>query len=784
MFITISFLKIFPKTIIFLWRRKSYLLLIAFATFASTSTSRAQTYGLSIPTTHPRLLFNAEGLQLAKNWYATNPFTPRSDDMMGWAFRYQLTGTPSDARKAIDLLVALQLPAGQVLPTAHGCDQCRFHGEAAAIVYDWCYSQMTSSERATIIQRWTKYWKDVNQQDWGGIGMEANNYYQGNFRNSALWGIATYHENPEAQALLDNALSDRWTNSFKPYAASGGKGGALGEGPEYGSTMLSYPLILFETMKLLGRDMWSETPFYREALFNLIYSTTPSPVIKGSTSHYAFFSYNETDIDNIFNDRTFYGDIFTMAANHWKEYPLGGYARHLRNLTNAKVYSVFASVDRPTPAKTFEDLPLSYYASGLGLLSSRSSWSSDALAFQAIFGDEKNGGHQHLDYGATFQLFRKGTWLTRESYGYSDLIRGIDGEQVDVLYPEAHNSIFVGAANDLRSIIGYWQTASPTVLRLESNDLYTYAAVDMTDAFQSAQKPEIFKNPYVGRVVREYFFLPTIETLVVFDRIEAISEAIPAVNVEKTVLVHFEDQPQIENNRVVNYTKNGQTMKMTTLAPANARFAVVDEGGEKGQFRLQVSTNGSAQSYFANVFEAFDAGSSALTTSISENNDQFIITLKDDVRGRGEVKLIIRKGSTSSGGAIVVTIPNSEPVQRLLAEDVSICEVNLDGVTWKTPNEVITNLPKNRNDNNLFEIWPNPVKDIITIKRQKEDYASKLKIEVLTMTGETIADELYSQIENAETNETKLFVNALNSGLYLIKIADGSNYFYYRIIKQ
>src|SRR5262245_52866241 len=35
------------------------------------------TVGLTSPSGHPRLLFNADNLQAARTWYATDPFTPR-----------------------------------------------------------------------------------------------------------------------------------------------------------------------------------------------------------------------------------------------------------------------------------------------------------------------------------------------------------------------------------------------------------------------------------------------------------------------------------------------------------------------------------------------------------------------------------------------------------------------------------------------------------------------------------------------------------------------------------
>lgn len=252
--------------------------------------SFSQTSGFTIPQAHPRLWWNTERLARAKTWYQTHSFTPANDDPFGCAFRYTLTGEKSYADKAVKWLIDKRLPAGQLLPDAIGCDDCRWSGEYANIVFDWCYNEMSDAQRNEIITRWNKYYSDVNKQDWGGIGMEGNNYYWGNLRNSVEWGIATFHHNTSAQSFLDHGLKTRWEDSFKPYATnSTAKGGALGEGSLYGCTMLDYPVIPFSSVNLLGRNIYEESNFYKEALVNIIYSTTPAPIIKGSDQYYDFF---------------------------------------------------------------------------------------------------------------------------------------------------------------------------------------------------------------------------------------------------------------------------------------------------------------------------------------------------------------------------------------------------------------------------------------------------------------------------------------------------------------
>ena len=68
----------------------------------------------------------------------------------------------------------------------------------------------------TILSRWNAAVAHWNKASWGGIGMEADNYYWGYLRNSLLWGLATSGENPEAQGFIDAATKKRFEQSFLP----------------------------------------------------------------------------------------------------------------------------------------------------------------------------------------------------------------------------------------------------------------------------------------------------------------------------------------------------------------------------------------------------------------------------------------------------------------------------------------------------------------------------------------------------------------------------------------
>jgi hypothetical protein len=723
-----------------------------------------QTSGFTVPSSHPRLYWNTARLNLAKSWYATHSFTPRSDDPMANALRYVLTGETSYARTAINWLVAWRLPAGQVLPTAIGCDECRWSGEEAMVVYDWCYDQMTPAERTTVVGLYNTYWSNVNQQDWGGIGMEGNNYYWGNIRNSLEWGIASFGENTQAQSFLDHALITRWQNSFVPYASTGnGKGGALGEGPQYGCTMLAYPIIPFITTELLGRQIFRESNFFQEALACLIYSTTPSPLINGTARYYDFFPYNEVEVEDMLHTRNYFGDFFTTFANHWESIPLGQYARRWVNLTNPATSRFVQCVNQTGRERSFGGLPFDYYAPGLGNLYIRTSWDTSATACMIQMRNADNVGHSHRDWSG-FQLFRKGRYLTRETSGYAQSLTGVNGGNVDTEAPDAHNSLFVGVAGNMKSLIGGWQTAPATVKRLESREHYTYAAVDLSTCYQSAEKPELGNN-YVTKVVREYLFVRPLEALVVFDRILASSRTIPAANVVKMALVHSETNPTLQDVNHALITNGNQALHLSTLLPANPSYQVVQEGGQVGQYRLQMTTSGAAQSYFLNVFQVRDATGSNLTTTITDEGSSYRLTLVHALLGNAV--LVIQKGDTSAGGSFGFAATETPSPSPLLSRVQGI-SVNDSGPLWENLNVKSEEQSRRATEPLSLNVHPNPFAPVTNLSYVLKEPAS-VDLSLVAANGQFVAQLVLAR-EVAGSHEVRLGWQDLAKGVYFARL--------------
>lgn len=530
---------------------------------------------ITIPATHPRLWFTAARRAQATSYYQSTPFTPPTtistgDDAYLNALHYLITSNSASLSRATNWLVNYTLPAAQVLPTAIGCDNCRYDGENAAAVFDWCYPALSAGQKTVIIDRWNGYLTNVFRQTWGGVNMQMNNYYWGNLRNDFEWGVATMGDNSVASTLTNQALVSRWKNSFVPFAGAGGKGGVWQEGPSYGPVVGWYATIPFQTANNLGRDMWGETNWWFESAFAIIYGTTPAATTRKSdpTASYELFPWNDEeyyDKAHVFYSRKYVGDWMYTVANQWSTLNVGKYARQWINTVVPTTSWHVSSLDNGGTALSYTNLPLDYYASGNRFLYGRSAWDTTSMAVHFQLGIQNAVGHQHRDAG-NWQLWKNGIWLSRETTGYNNTFLGYGGVNKDVSSPEAHNVFLVNGVGQLSDS---WIKGPPVLRRLERNSTWLYAAVDLSECYRA-------NADFAGRVpeapitnaVREFVFLREPQELWVCDRIG------PTQAVTYTFLAHSE-------------TNAAQPLTIENALGTPTATRLITEGGTVGQYRTE-----------------------------------------------------------------------------------------------------------------------------------------------------------------------------------------------------
>jgi hypothetical protein len=642
---------------------------------------------LAIPREHPRLWWTPERLAREKAWAKrTGGLHPRDDDHEGLALAYLVEGDRKRGRQAVDWLLGLTFDT-----SGTACDQARWSGEEAMLVYDWCHDLLTPAERQLLIERWNGYLDALNKKSWGGAGMEGNNYYWGYTRNDIEWGIASAYENPRAAALLEEGLRTRFGRSFVPFAAGPGRGGVLGEGTQYGQYLLGYAAVPFVTAANEGVDLWDASNFFQEAIYYLIYATTPAPTttVGGGQRRFELFPFDD---DEKFHDGgSAEGADLTLymipAAAHWRAAPVGGYARAWLDLVKPQMFPLVAELAAAPSAtpRPFSELPLDYFAPGPQFLYARSRWGGAGPVVQLQLGLAPGAGHQHVDWG-TFQLWRGGRWLTRETVGYGEPIAGWGGGPAGTVGSDGalgHNTILfegMGARNaDNRR-------GPPHLLRLESRPGYAYAAVDLSDSYRCLPgecHPERDENPYAKTIVREFIYLRGLETLLVFDRLEADDDRKPAAEVTKTFVLHTETQPAVETGNRLLISNGAEALRVFTLVPAAVTPRVVTEGGKVGQFRVELDARGPAQGYFLNVLQARGKDEPDLKVALQEGPDSFTVRLAHPTRGAAVV--VLDKGMASRGGAVGLSSAPSAalPAPAPLGTGVQAMTVTEQGPRWQ-----------------------------------------------------------------------------------------------------
>jgi hypothetical protein len=623
-------------------------------------------FGLKIPATHPRVWFNAGNLEQARKWYKAHPFTPKDtgDDriFLSMAAHYLMSGDPADCKAVISNALGQSYTDAQL--QGAGPDGPRQNGDAIIVAaLDWCSSQLTTAQKSTLLTNWNHYLsvlvKYHQAGQWGGPDMPFSNYNWGYLRNNITWGMVTYQENPEsAKAFLDDGLNSRWAKNFAPIASRPGPAGGLGgmpqEGSEYGRYQAYYSLLPFFAAKQMGRDVYGESTFFRDMVYWLIYETPASQSENLGWQPFPWADDENWAQGNAVLRGASFPDFMTMASNNWAGTKLAQYARQWLNMTGAKPDPWVAALDNGGPAASFASLPLDFYAPGYQQMYGQNGWKAENTRFLWQMGAPTNFTHNHKDWG-TFQIWKKGHWLTRESVAYAQPLAGPAGNGlVDSNSVFAHNGILFGSVQ-IKS-----GTGPITVTRLESRPEYAYAADNLG-------------MPAPQNWVREFIFVRDLETTVILDRINTNN-----AGMSTTFLLHAETNPVIEDKQHLTITSGPEALRISILMPAAPTIGVVKEGGP-GQFRIEALNDktGGPYSYFLTVLQAKDAGATNLSPSVVDSAPNSLLSGTFRVVLDASHSIQFNKGMSSTGGSITISGKSID-----LRQGVEPITLTTDGIAW------------------------------------------------------------------------------------------------------
>jgi hypothetical protein len=587
-------------------------------------------------------------------------------------------------------------------------DAARWYGEDAILVYDWCHHRLSASDRTTLISRWNNYISVLNAKAWGGASMPSNNYFWGYLRNSLLWGLATAGENSMADGFLNDAMQTRYYDptrasssnpgSFARWFEAHGDGGLALEGTQYGPYVFAYAATAFTAATDYGYDLWAQVPYWKQAPFALMYQATPTPTLgrDGQAVKFDVFPFND---DEFFREggsaeRSAYSDFMAVMALRFPTEPVARVSRDwISRIPGGMSWWINAEYRSTVDTAPSVTLPTDFYAAGSGFMfSSSGQGNSQARVLFQLGGTDSYAesnerkmagggvGHSHFDAG-TFQIWRKGRWLSRETTGYGDAdsIAGWNGiGVVNPLEGVAHNGLLFEGRGHIGQYIG-----KPTVLRLRSSAEYSYAAVDLTAAYRFPlvnSWDARYDWPYAERAVREFLYLRRLECVVVLDRAVSGSDSLhpwfgearfkgPRIagnQVRKTFVIHAggssadATNPWTHSGARSTAVIGSQAMDVVSHLAPNAERKTIIEGGPIGQYRLELTSAGEEQTTFLHTICLRDVDQAVTAVSYSQEDEHHVVTLEANDKGAAVVKLV--RAIDQIGGSIYVAGGTTQPL--------------------------------------------------------------------------------------------------------------------------
>ena len=514
------------------------------------------------------------------------------------ALRALLSGEKNDAREAIDDAVMLL----QRSEFDKGIMKARWSGHlifVSSLVYDWCYSYLSSEEKQIIIEKCEamaeKYFEmgypPAKQAAISGHGSEAQL-----LRDLLSLAIAAYDERPDIYDFCAGRIFDEYVPAYDFMFA----GGYHPQGPAYGSyryTCLLWGELLFYSMS--GQRVFTEK--LGELAESFIYLTRPDgeAVRIGDDFFETKAPYTRNAPFAIpmffaaaYTGKKSYYDIFLkgldkeylVPSHRGIDYYVGGsYGEGLFSPT------VFLLWNGLTPLTDCEALsPYKYFGSPNGI----TIWNDGERLVLMKAGELWASNHDHLDTGC-FQIYCNGA-LTTDS-GVYDSYHTLHRRNYTTR-TVAHNCLTV--FDESRPNYGEWREDAaydggtrrplagkePKELELwqeqykmarvlshtESEKLCSLVA-DLTDAYSHT----------CNKVERSMCWEPErgeLGTLTVCDTVESKSEAFI-----KCFNLHCLSQPEVCGNTVI--INNGAcALHCRVLSPATAKIELI--GGEGREFEV------------------------------------------------------------------------------------------------------------------------------------------------------------------------------------------------------
>jgi Heparinase II/III-like protein len=616
------------------------------------------------PTQHPRIYLTPHRARLsaalAQGTPAASRFRTKVDQWLGgadlWGFQAwngallsQLTGNAAYCKKSVaevEAQVALAEAAiAAKRPPVVASDSYLQIGELVgdlALVYDWCYSHVSSSQRT----RWIAYgnqavWNvwNFSQAKWGGTVMPwsgwstnnpSNNYYYSFLRATMLLGLATKGENPQADAWLVKFRDEKILGQLVPTFERDLVGGASREGTGYGVSMRRlYELYLF-WQATTGENLATRTGHTHASLLAFMHQTVPTLDRVAPTGDHArdvtatFFDYHRDYLQELMA-------IFPGSAHAQRAKALLD-SSNVPAMTSAFMVAYdFINDHTGLPGQSLDGLNTAYHASGIGELYARSGWDKGATWINLIAGPYTES-HAHQDQGSL--MIYKGGWLV-----YDANVQSRSGLSQKAA---SHSLVRIDRSGaPLKQLTG----TTSTLQALQQRDGYLHAAADVTPAYRG--------NSAVQKVQRELVYIEP-NVVVVYDRVQTAGDTTQTWQLAMPVA------PSL-SGATATVANAGHTLSVTRIGSTGGAMSVYDyraDADMKGGFRLDERLPGGDQRYLhvlsldGAVTSAVASGASGVTLSLAGGGTATVSFQRDSVGAT-----LTWGGQTTALGAGVDQLP-------------------------------------------------------------------------------------------------------------------------------
>lgn len=583
----------------------------------------------------------------------------------------------------------------------------RWWGEFMVRVYCDTRGLMTTAQRTTamnIITEMVVYDTFYRNFCTGGPTEPNNNYFWAYKANAILWALAIRNEaytynysasitrcNPPAACMVEicNLTAEQISNvllneifnpgkrwgSFINFLNGGAKGGVAPEGSHYGPYLVEYENAALQVMRDYGRDVNTETPYFIEAVWALIYATTPKSTFGRSTTaptvnYRQIFTYGDEQDNDGYPPaaRHAWGDFMTGMVERHSGAPIAGYIREWINQTNPQRISFWRVLDTNLggAGTPFSELPTRYYAPGSKYLLIRDTWTGDKPTYVLWQMGQYDGGHGKCDAGS-FQLLYDQHWLSRNTGSRSQTVANVTGTGTEIDQSIwAHSGVTVNNSDYPSNCSNRFTTVS----RLKQTPNWAMAATNLTTYANIAG---------VTALIREFYWVEHHKTMMTVDRCVATSD-LPCTALTFTPFSATRTANLIESThddgelRIISLTDDvsGQSV---TYSEVNGMSG--GASAEESWFRQQIAATGANAKYQINVMQMRGATDSDLSASLAEDGSQFVVTLTQS--GQSPTTITIAKGATSSGGTIQIGAGAVEAMPSTVQGIVA----DLNGVVWE-----------------------------------------------------------------------------------------------------